>query len=353
MQLKKQRPTPWVLDVVGGGKWIQHVIERKTIAGRKARTIDSYKFCAGRICKAFEKYPLLAVTPSMLSEFFTALQKETVNTLPRAIAKVPLDLAIAQSGYSKTRFAHAAGIGEATIDRAIQQKPVSIETAGSIAKILGAPLENLFTIKTNKRKLSRDTIQDYRRFVSLVFTLAKRENLIPSNPILSADFPATKIRKKVKTLQPEDVQQILRAAANEPLQKQVLIHLAFITGCRKGELAAIRWQSIKWAESAILIDQEILYTRDRGVYGYCKGKSHSRPVHPPYPGICSADYWCTFPTVPSSLTATANTCCGPVTDNIGTVGEILLRYAESFKKMGAGLYVVTEDEGKSVGIRKG
>lgn len=102
--------------------------------------------------------------------------------------------------------------------------------------------------------------------MSLIFTLAKRENLIPSNPILSADFPAIKTRKKVKTLQPEDVQQILRAAANEPLQKQVLIHLAFITGCRKGELAAIRWQSIKWSESAILIDQEILYTRDKGVY---------------------------------------------------------------------------------------
>lgn len=84
--------------------------------------------------------------------------------------------------------------------------------------------------------------------------------------MLSADFPATKTRKKVKTLQPEDVQQILRAAANEPLQKQVLIHLAFIIGCRKGELAAIRLQSIKWSESAILIDQEILYTRDKGVY---------------------------------------------------------------------------------------
>ena len=43
----------------------------------------------------------------------------------------------------------------------------------------------------------------------------------------------------------------------------------------------------------------------------------------------------------------------PVTDNIGTVGEILLRHAGSVKKMGTGLYIVTENEGATVGIREG
>ena len=43
----------------------------------------------------------------------------------------------------------------------------------------------------------------------------------------------------------------------------------------------------------------------------------------------------------------------PVTDNIGTVGKILLCHAGSVKKMGGGLYIVTEDEGKAVGIREG
>ena len=43
----------------------------------------------------------------------------------------------------------------------------------------------------------------------------------------------------------------------------------------------------------------------------------------------------------------------PVTDNIGTVGKILLRHAGSVKKMGTGLYIVTEVEGATVGIREG
>ena len=44
---------------------------------------------------------------------------------------------------------------------------------------------------------------------------------------------------------------------------------------------------------------------------------------------------------------------GPVTDDIVTVGKILLRHAGSVKKMGTGLYIVTEDEGAIVGIREG
>ena len=43
----------------------------------------------------------------------------------------------------------------------------------------------------------------------------------------------------------------------------------------------------------------------------------------------------------------------PVTDDIVTVGKILLRHAGSVKKMGSGLYIVTEDEGKSMKIREG
>ena len=43
----------------------------------------------------------------------------------------------------------------------------------------------------------------------------------------------------------------------------------------------------------------------------------------------------------------------PVTDNIGTVGKILLCHAGSVKKMGTGLYIVTEVEGATVGIREG
>ena len=43
----------------------------------------------------------------------------------------------------------------------------------------------------------------------------------------------------------------------------------------------------------------------------------------------------------------------PVTDNIGTVGKILLRHAGSVKKMGTGLYIVTEGRRPTVGIREG
>ena len=56
---------------------------------------------------------------------------------------------------------------------------------------------------------------------------------------------------------------------------------------------------------------------------------------------------------PVAAGALADAGKGPVTDDIGTVGEILLRHAGFVKKMGAGLYIVTEDEGATAGIREG
>lgn len=246
--------------------WIDHVIERKVISKRKSKTIDSYKFLKTRICNAMGDTPMWAVTSSMLSEFFSALQSEMVERAPRAVCKAPLNCALSEIGWSKTSFAKSAGIGEATLDRAIQGKPVSVKTAAAISEQLDAPVGSLFSIQKQFKPLSRDTIQDYRRFLSVIFTLAKNEGICPINPMVTADVPMPPKRKKVKTLQPEDVQKVIEAAKKEPLSKQALIHLALITGCRRGELAAIRWQSIKWSESAILIDQEVLYTKERGTY---------------------------------------------------------------------------------------
>ena len=42
----------------------------------------------------------------------------------------------------------------------------------------------------------------------------------------------------------------------------------------------------------------------------------------------------------------------PVIDDIGMVGKILLRNAGSVKKVGTGLYIVTEDRWPTVGIRE-
>ena len=56
---------------------------------------------------------------------------------------------------------------------------------------------------------------------------------------------------------------------------------------------------------------------------------------------------------PVAAGALADAGKGPATDNTVTVGEILLCHAGFVKKMGAGLYIVTEDEGATVGIREG
>lgn len=247
-------------------EWADYVIARKEKQERKAKTVDSYRFLSKRIKEVLGDIPMTAVTPLILSDFFSDIQSQPVALPSKAIVKIPLIDVLSQLGYSKTEYSRVAGIGESTLDRAISKQPVSIKTAEAIAKTLGAPVDSIFTVTTKYKKLSKATIQDYRRFVALIFSTAKRDGIIWSNPMENADLPSYRSRRKIKTLQPDEVQKVLTAMQKEPIQKQVLIHLALITGCRKGELAALRWESINWQVGSILVDREVLYTKDRGIY---------------------------------------------------------------------------------------
>lgn len=46
---------------------------------------------------------------------------------------------------------------------------------------------------------------------------------------------------------------MLEALKGEPLQFRVLIHLAMITGCRRGELVALEWSDIDFEKRTISI----------------------------------------------------------------------------------------------------
>lgn len=73
-------------------------------------------------------------------------------------------------------------------------------------------------------------------------------------------------RKEKTSLQPDEIQAILSAVEQEPLDKQCLIHLFLITGCRRGEIAGMQWQWISWERSTVRIVNTIQYTPEDGVY---------------------------------------------------------------------------------------
>lgn len=256
-------------------EWIDHVIDSKSCAGRKRKTISGYHYCAIRIKRIMGHMRLCDVQPTDISNLLNQLKEE--STQPELRATLRSDIAIqdilSQENISKTRLAKVAGISQSTVDRALQGYNILLPKAAAIATALHYNTEDLFQSLELEKPLSSTTLEDYRRFISLVFSAAERELQIPFNPVSRTEKVSTRRKKKVKILQLDEVQEVLAAAEKEPIDKRCLLHLFLITGGRRGEIAGLRWSRVNWDENAIMIDHEILYTPEDGTYSEDTTKS--------------------------------------------------------------------------------
>lgn len=248
-------------------EWIDHVIDTKTAAGRKRKTICGYRYCADRVNAYMGDVRICDIRPNDISDFFTALKKETISAATRATLKKGVDMKqiLLAEGISKTRLATIAGISQSTIDNAMKGNKILWAKAEAIATALHQEPTVLFLEIPVEKKLSNDTMEDYRRFVSMIFSAAVRELQIPYNPVERAEKFRYR-KKKAEILQPEDVQAVWEAAEQEPILIRCLVHMFLITGGRRGEIAGFRWTELNWNSSSIKINHEILYTPEDGVY---------------------------------------------------------------------------------------
>ena len=49
----------------------------------------------------------------------------------------------------------------------------------------------------------------------------------------------------------DEAAEMLTCLKDEPLMFQVLIHLAIVTGCRRGELVALKWDNIDFDRKSV------------------------------------------------------------------------------------------------------
>ena len=108
-------------------------------------------------------------------------------------------------------------------------------------------LENLLA-KLRKRTfrgnvIREETVQKYLTTVSAVLSDAKRNEIIRKNPARMVDLPDTKRRPQFV---PTDAQarNILDILANEDDPYKTYYALAIYSGCRRGELCALKWSDI-------------------------------------------------------------------------------------------------------------
>lgn len=113
-----------------------------------------------------------------------------------------------------------------------------------LCKLRPVALENMLNELRKRRfrgeKIQEATVQKYLTVVSAVLSDAKRNEIIQKNPARMIDLPMTEKRMQVIP-SPQEAQEILSALYDEPFLFRVYTFLAIYTGCRRGELAALRW----------------------------------------------------------------------------------------------------------------
>ena len=132
--------------------------------------------------------------------------------------------------------------------------------------------------------LSSKTIMEHHRFISTVMTQAEKELLIPFNPARKATPPKIK-KSEANHFQIDEVERIVECLDSEPLKWKTITTLLMLTGCRRGELLGLKWNSIDFHKSQIKIENNLLYSAERGIYEETPKTGKSRLVKLPAEAI--------------------------------------------------------------------
>ena len=117
-------------------------------------------------------------------------------------------------------------------------------------------LENML-VELRKRKyrgkpIGEATVQKYLTVVSAVLSDAKRNEIIQKNPARMIDLPLTR-RTTQYIPSPVEIQKLLDALAKEPRHYRMFYLLSMCTGCRRGELCALKWEDFKFSRGSLLL----------------------------------------------------------------------------------------------------
>lgn len=109
---------------------------------------------------------------------------------------------------------------------------------------------------TSTETLSPATIRRNLTILQSIMKLAVKRRIISDNPARSELLDIPKVTApKVEIFTKQEAAEMLVALENEPLQFQVLIQLAIMTGARRGELVALKFSDIDKETGKITIER--------------------------------------------------------------------------------------------------
>ena len=217
----------------------------KQISDRKFKiTISNgYRPSGKKICKAKTITVPDSVKPRGISQY-VAHEAEELERLVK-------------SGFAEDRDTTFEAYAARWLERQVKYAPGTLASyrrmlervypyigAIKLGELRPMALENLL-IELRKRThqgkpIQEATVQKYLTVVSAVLSDAKRNEIISKNPARMIDLPDTEQRQQFIPTD-EQAQDLILALLDEPYHYKLFYVLAMYTGCRRGELCALRW----------------------------------------------------------------------------------------------------------------
>ena len=166
-------------------------------------------------------------------------------------------------GRTQKSLAEEIGVSQTIVSEILHGDSASYQTAEKIARALGRPVSELFTVKRANKRLAPKTIRHYLSFVSDVLDFGIRMGMVSVNPCPNVVIPTEKKAEK-KILSLEEAQAFLDSLEQAPTKYRTFFTLALFSGLRRGELLGLRWSDVSFEDSTICISQSSLYLKEKG-----------------------------------------------------------------------------------------
>jgi len=125
--------------------------------------------------------------------------------------------------------------------------------------------------------LASKTVQNHLAFLHGVFNHAVKRGWAQANPVATLDRPPTRgANPDIRFLDDAELEALIRAVPDDEHghTERVLYLAAAMTGLRRGELLALRWQDVDWRAGLVRVRRN--YTR--GEWGTPKSRRSTRAV---------------------------------------------------------------------------
>lgn len=130
-------------------------------------------------------------------------------------------------------------------------------------------ITDLQTAKGKKKPLKHGTVVTYYTTLHTLFESAVENEVIEANPMQRMKKPKARkdeMKEEALSYDVEEINYILKCLENEPLKWKALVTFLIDTGCRRGEVAGLKWEEIDLKTGNVNICRNVQYTKEKGVY---------------------------------------------------------------------------------------